>query len=167
MTEQEAMEVLKKPCLCDYDLSKTIFDCDIEQCDNRDAVLQAIKALEEVQTYRAIGTPEECRAAMEKQKVNKELESHDEKHILKYCIGLMQEMVDEFAEWYKWIHGEDAISEIDEEERFCVRKSYFRIVQKLFLFGTIHSGGTSTRAKCKQLGVDSSAEIIFDWSDEE
>ena len=167
MTEQEAMEILKKPCLCDYDLSKTIFDCDIEQCDNRDDVLQAIKALEEVQMYRAIGTPEECRAALEKQKVNKELESHDEKHILKYCIGLMQEMVDEFAEWYKWIHGEDAISEIAEEERFCVRKSYFRIVQKLFLFGTRHSGGTSTRAKCKQLGVDSSAEIIFDWSEEE
>ena len=65
MTDQEAMEILKKPCLCDYDLSKTIFDCDIEQCDKRDAVLQAIKALEEVQTYRAIGTPEECRAAAE------------------------------------------------------------------------------------------------------
>lgn len=28
----------------------------------------AVKALEEVQQYRAIGTPEECRAAMEKQK---------------------------------------------------------------------------------------------------
>lgn len=27
----------------------------------------AIKALEEVQQYRAIGTPEECRAAMERQ----------------------------------------------------------------------------------------------------
>lgn len=71
MTDQEAMEILKKPCLCDYDLSKTIFDCDIEQCDKRDAVLQAIKALEEVQTYRAIGTPKECRASMEKQKPHK------------------------------------------------------------------------------------------------
>ena len=28
----------------------------------------AIKALEEIQQYRAIGTPEECRAAVEKQK---------------------------------------------------------------------------------------------------
>lgn len=127
----------------------------------------AVQAMEELLQYRAIGTPEECRAAVEKQKVNKELESHDEKHILKYCISLMQGMVDEFAEWYKWINGEDAISELDEEERFCVRKSYFRIVQKLFLFGTRHSGGTSTRAKCKQLGVDSSEEITFDWSDEE
>lgn len=68
MTDQEAMEILKKPCLCDYDLSKTIFDCDIEQCDKRDAVPQAIKALEEVQTYRAIGTPDEFRAAVENQK---------------------------------------------------------------------------------------------------
>ena len=71
MTEQEAMEILKKPCLCDYDLSKTIFDCDIEQCDKRDAVLQAIKALEEICQYREIGTPEECRAAVEKQKAKK------------------------------------------------------------------------------------------------
>ena len=167
MTEQEAMEVLKKPCLCDYDLSKTVFDCDIKQCDKRDAVLQAIKALEENQKYRAIGTPEECRAAVEKQKTNKELESHDEKHILESCIDLVQEMVNEFAEWYRWQHGEDAIEELDDEERFCIRKTYFRIVQELFLIGTNHSGGTSTRAKCEQLGVDWGKEIEFDWSVEE
>ena len=35
---------------------------EIESCDI------AIKALEEVQKYRAIGTVEECRAAVEKQK---------------------------------------------------------------------------------------------------
>lgn len=128
----------------------------------------AIKALEEVQQYRAICTPEECRAAMKKQNsTNKELESHDEKHILECCISLMQEMVNEFAEWYRWQHGEDAIEELDKEERFCFRKSYFRIVQELFLLGTTHSGGTSTRAKCEQLGVDSAEEIEFDWSDEE
>lgn len=121
----------------------------------------------ELEEYRAIGTPEECRAAVEKQKVNKELESHDEKHILKYCIGLMQEMVNEFAEWYRWQHGEDAIEELGDEERFCIRKTYFRIVQELFLIGTNHSGGTSTIAKCEQLGVDWGKEIEFDWSDEE
>lgn len=123
--------------------------------------------VEELKQYRAIGTVEECRAAMEKQNVNKELESHDEKHILECCISLMQEVVNEFAEWYRWQHGEDAIEKLDEEERFCFRKSYFRIVQELFLVGTNHSGGTSTRAKCEQLGVDSSEEIEFDWSDEE
>ena len=116
--------------------------------------------------YERIGTPKECRAAVEKQNVNKELESHDEKHILECCISLMKEMVNEFAEWYRWQHGEDAIKELDEEERFCFRRSYFSIVQELFLLGTHHSGGTSTRAKCEQLGVDSSEEIEFDWRDE-
>lgn len=123
--------------------------------------------VEELKQYREIGTLEECRAAMEKQNVNKELESHDEKHILECCISLMQEVVNEFAEWYRWQHGEDAIEELDEQERFCFRKSYFSIVQELFLLGTNHSGGTSTRAKCEQLGVDSAEEIEFDWSDEE
>lgn len=91
MTDQEAMEILKKPCLCDYDLSKTIFDCDIEQCDKRDAVLQAIKALEEVQTYQAIGTSEECRAAMEKQKAKKPIEPDEEYGTFKCpnCGGLI------------------------------------------------------------------------------
>lgn len=158
MTEQEAIKLLKDASR-NNEMLGIMPKSDIGKC--------IIKALEEIQQYRAIGTPEECREAVEKQKVNKELESHDEKHILKECIILVQGMVDEFAEWYKWIHGEDAISELDEEERFCVRKSYFRIVQRLFLFGTRHSGGTSTRAKCKQLGVDSSEEITFDWSDVE
>ena len=126
-----------------------------------------LQALEENRRYREIGTLEECRAAMEKQNVNKELESHDEKHILECCISLMQEVVDEFAEWYRWQYGEDAIEELGEEERFCFRKSYFRIVQELFLLCTNHSGGTSTRAKCEQLGVDSSEEIEFDWREEE
>lgn len=127
----------------------------------------AIKALEEVQKYRAIGTPEECRSAVEKQKIDKDLESHDEKHILKYCISLMQELVGKFEEWYEYVHGEDAIKELCEDEKFCYRMSYFNIVQELFLFGTSHSGGTSTRAKCEQLGVDSSDEIEFSFGDDE
>lgn len=127
----------------------------------------AVQALEEIQQYRAIGTPEECRAAMKKQNVNEELESHDEKHILECCISLMREVVDEFAEWYRWQYLEDAIEKLDEEDRFCFKKSYFRIVQELFLLGTNHSGGTSTRAKCEQLGVDSAEEVKFEWSDED
>ena len=156
MTENEVLEYLKRAkrqndmlgILPTSDIGNTI-----------------IKALEEVQRYRAIGTVDECKNAVEKQKLDKELGSHDEKHILKYCISLMQEVADECAEWYRWQHGEDAIEELDEEERFCFRRSYFRIVQKLFLFSTNHSGGTSTRAKCEQLGVDSSEKIEFDWSE--
>ena len=136
-----------------------------QNCDHKDEYIEELET--ELAEYCAIGTPEECRAAVKKQNVNKELESHDEKHILECCISLMQEMVHEFAEWCRWQHGENAIEELDEEERFCFRKSYFSIVQKLFLSGTNHSGGTSTRAKCGQLGVDSTEEIEFDWSDEE
>ena len=58
----------------------------------------AMQALEEVQQYRAIGTPEECRAAVGKQKVDKELESHDEKHILKVTdvrVERLQEITSE------------------------------------------------------------------------
>lgn len=169
MTENEAIKILKKDsCYECAQGTNSPFNCEYGECRVAKATRIAIKALEEVQQYRAIGTPEECRAAMKKQNsTNKELESHDEKHILECCISLMQEMVNEFAEWYRWQHGEDAIEELDKEERFCFRKSYFRIVQELFLLGTTHSGGTSTRAKCEQLGVDSAEEIEFDWSDEE
>ena len=168
MKASEAIKILKEDSC--YECSQgtdSPLNCEYGECRVSKATRVAIKALEEVQQYRAIGTPEECRAAVEKQKVDKELESHDEKHILKSCLGLMQDMVDEFAEWYRWQHGEDSIEKLDEEERFCIRKTYFRIVKELFLLHTNHSGGTSTRAKCKQLGVDWGEEIEFDWSDEE
>ena len=80
MTENEAIECLK----CYRAQSGTSFPEEIEM---------AVNALEEIEQYRAIGTPEECREAVEKQKDDKELESHDEKHILKYCISLMRELV--------------------------------------------------------------------------
>lgn len=170
MTENEAKSfmLIEKECInrdCNRDCAK----CDIVQAvDNlNNAYDTAIKALEEVQQYRAIGTLEECRAAMEKQIVEKELESHDEKHILKYCISLMQELVGKFEEWYEYVHGEDAIRELDEAERFYYKMSYFSIVQELFLFRTSHSGGTSTRAKCKQLGVDWSDGIEFSFGGDE
>ena len=160
MTENEAKDILNE--IMELDDSMAQYNLTYMK-----AMEIAIKALEEIQKYREIGTPEECRAAMKKQNVNEELESHDEKHILECCISLMQEIVNEFAEWYRWQHGEDAIKELDAEERFCFRKSYFCIVQELFLLCTHHSGGTSTRAKCEQLGVDWGEEISFDWSEEE
>lgn len=166
MTENEAIKIIEEKA-CNNRCIPQLCNDGCMYKNTKCAFSMAIKALEEIQQYRAIGTPEECRGAVEKQNTNKELESHDEKHILECCISLMQEMVDEFAEWYTWQHGEDAIKELDKEERFCFRKSYFRIVKELFLLGTSHSGGTSTRAKCEQLGVDSTEEIEFNWSDEE
>lgn len=157
MTKDDAIEIIKDVTWKDFG----------RHPDFPEAREAAIQALNEVEEYRAIGTPEECRAAMEKQNVNKELESHEEKHILKYCISLMWELVGKFEEWYEYVHGEDAIKELCEDEKFCYRMSYFNIVQKLFLLATSHSGGTSTRAKCEQLCVDSSDEIEFSFEDDE
>ncbi len=95
---------------------------------------------------------------MEDEKVT----SHSEADILKECINLMHGMVDEFAEWYKWMNGEDAINELNDEEMFRFSKSYFSIVQQLFLWHTSHGGGTSTIQKCHELGIkDWSAHIEF------
>lgn len=58
MTEQEAIEELK----CYRAQSGTSFPEEIEM---------AINALEEIEQYRTIGTPEECRAAVEKETAKK------------------------------------------------------------------------------------------------
>ena len=58
MTENEAIECLK----CYRAQSGTSFPEEIEM---------AINALEEIEQYRTIGTPEECRAAVEKQTAKK------------------------------------------------------------------------------------------------
>lgn len=153
--------------LCVMADKKLLVDIEYDKEKDYEKLCRQVLLLEEVKQYRAIGTPEECRAAVEKQKIDKELESHDEKHILKYCINLMQELVGKFEEWYEYVHGEDAIKELCEDEKFCYRMTYSNIVQELFLFGTSHSGGTSTRAKCKQLGVDWSDGIEFSFGGDE
>ena len=57
MTEQEAIRIIKE--------YRGLFPC----ANNEDESLdEAIKALEEIKQYRAIGTVEECRADVEKQK---------------------------------------------------------------------------------------------------
>lgn len=69
MTENEAIEELQtsielaKMCTQNYERKREIQGYEV-----------AIKALKEVQQYRAIGTPEECREAVEKQKSKKPTE---------------------------------------------------------------------------------------------
>ena len=63
MTEQEAIAVLKR----DDDSMRKGYFC----INDFIAIEVAIKALEEVEQYRAIGTLEECRAAVEKQRAKK------------------------------------------------------------------------------------------------
>ena len=65
MTEKEAIKEVKR--------WTSILMSAGSKCvsDTAEAQDMAINALEEIQPYRAIGTPEECRAAVEKQKAKK------------------------------------------------------------------------------------------------
>lgn len=85
------------------------------------------------------------------------IESHSEAEILKGCISLMQELTGHFEEYldYIGVHPET------EEERFNVDYTYFHIIQRLFLWRTYHSGGTSTIEKCMELGLDSGDSVNF------
>lgn len=66
MTENEAIEIIKKDT-CNNRCIPQLCNDGCMYGDTKCAFSMAINALEEVQQYRAIGTPEECRAAMEKQ----------------------------------------------------------------------------------------------------
>ena len=65
MTENETIEFMKRYLDA---------ECYTDKCVN--AHIIAINALEEVQKYRAIGTVEECREAIEKQKSKKPTEQY-------------------------------------------------------------------------------------------
>lgn len=86
MTEEGAIKEIRENMLCDYCIAGCD-ECDIESCSNKDAFSVAIKALEEVQQYRKIGTPEECRAAVEKQTAKR---------------ALHQGCYDKNGEWHEW-----------------------------------------------------------------
>lgn len=88
MTEKEAIENIKAYiCKCNYTWTvKSIFDeyvkylkgsyvsytaLDVIENCHRSLKRLSVKALEEIQQYREIGTVEECREAVEKQKPKK------------------------------------------------------------------------------------------------
>ena len=87
--------------------------------------------------------------------------SQSEKDILEGCVALMHGLVEEFAEYLDFMD----VKPSNEEERFEYHMSYFSIVQRLFLYRTNHSGGTSTRMKMANLGVD--GDVIFKIDDDE
>ena len=67
MTESEAIKILKKDsCYECAQGTDSPLNCEYGECRVAKATRVAIKALEEVQQYRAIGTLEECRAAVER-----------------------------------------------------------------------------------------------------
>lgn len=80
MTENEAIKVVKteKECVvrninegCDHEC----WNCDLlmPDEDNLSGHDIAIQALEEIQQYRAIGTVDECRAAVERMKLRSQI----------------------------------------------------------------------------------------------
>lgn len=86
------------------------------------------------------------------------IESHSESDILKGCIALMQELTSEFEEYLDYMK----IKPEYDEERFCTEFTYFHIVQRLFLWMTYHSGGTSTIEKCRELSIDFGDVVSFE-----
>lgn len=72
MTENEAIKILRKDsCYECAQGTDSPVNCEYRECRVAEATRAAIKALEEIQQYRAIRTVEECRAAMEKQTAKK------------------------------------------------------------------------------------------------
>lgn len=88
MTENEAIEELKYDC---NEIGKAI-PCDTSWGESfENAYAMAINALEEVQQYRAIGTPEECRKSLEicKVMVERNITPDDMENYMKFedeCI---------------------------------------------------------------------------------
>ena len=78
MTEQEAIAIIKKnyPKCCKMVNGRYEGGFDDTDCELGQAFNIAIKALEEVQQYREIGTLEECRTAVE-QTTKKPIFSHN------------------------------------------------------------------------------------------
>lgn len=92
-----------------------------------------------------------------------DLRSHGEKEILQGCVRLLRETGEHFREYLEYIGTEP-----DEDIPLSIQMQYGHIVKHLFLWNTYHSGGTSTRAKCRELGVnfDDTVEICEDNEDD-
>ena len=76
-------------------------ECDIYgncHTDCKDAAVVAIKALKEIQQYREIGTVEECREAVEKQKAKKSIDYDEDLGYFKCpscgCVIMADEFLD-------------------------------------------------------------------------
>ncbi len=98
--------------------------------------------------------------------------SHSEHDIVLGCIGLINEVLNgEFA-IFEQLEADGFNFDEYREKSECelgFSLTYFEIVQRLLLYHTSHSGGTSTRAKCRELGFDPSQCVSFhrDRGDEE
>jgi hypothetical protein len=89
-----------------------------------------------------------------------ETASHSEKDIVESCIELMEDVHANMMEYMEMM-------EVEHTEGIpTLTYNYFQIVKRLLLGRTRHGGGTSTTAKCRQLGIDPYGEIIIGESEE-
>lgn len=87
MTENEMLKIAIH-CLGVQAEQEVCEECDIYgncHTDCKDVAVVAIKALEEIQQYRKIGTVEECREAVKKQKAKKPVLRNDNGKLRKSC----------------------------------------------------------------------------------
>ena len=88
---------------------------------------------------------------------NSETESHSERDIYDGCIALMNQLIYYFEEYLDFVCVKK-----DDEECFSVGFYPQEIIERLFLWNTSHSGGTSQRAKCRELGIDTGKQVVFE-----
>ncbi len=97
------------------------------------------------------------------------LRSQSEKQILNCCVSMIQNVIDYFGEYLEFIGYLPDPNDEESEFEYCL--TYGELVNQLFLWNTSHSGGTSTAAKCRELGVDYGKSVQFainhEWEDEE
>lgn len=122
MTENEAVKYMRieKECInrdCDRNCAK----CDIVQevDDLNSAYDAAIKALEEVQQYQAIGTHEECQTAMELYK-----EMHKRKFTLKSLLESREKQTPKKPDLEGDGYGDDGVLIYDTWICPCCGKRY-------------------------------------------
>lgn len=91
MTEKEAIEILGNnfPKTCKMVNGRYKGGFDDTECEFGKALMLSISALEEIQQYRAIGTVEECREAIEKQNAKEPVEYEDKYYACPNCDNLL------------------------------------------------------------------------------
>jgi len=81
--------------------------------------------------------------------------SHSEKYIVEHCIGFMDDV-------HRKLMAYMEMMDIEHTEGYpSLIYSNFEIVQGLLLSRTKYSGGTSTKDKCRQLGIDPYSEVVI------
>ena len=82
--------------------------------------------------------------------------SQPETDILSNCIQLMQDVANNFADWYDSINYDGAFKTLEDEEDYpcSYHISYDELIQRLFLANTNHNHQPFIRQKCFELNIN-------------